>query len=316
MADASSYDVWSNFFQLAGIPNSVAHDYAVTFSQHRIRIDMLKEITKDILIDMGIKAMGDIIAILRHAKNLCTQDELKSGTSKTVTQTTITPLTNTGQLRHLSERTPITTSRTGSNISSLVGNKIQSRLNLSSGALVAASANNGAPLQSGSSFRETNKRLSTTLSSSMAKRLRPGPPDREAEPANRLNITEKTLTVHYPSSAAIARAAQRISTNNNTQATNHDSSASRGSIKSRLGSTVSETSSRSRSDISQGNNSYNNHHHRNSNPTSYKDNSGARAKSSGSGRSSDRSDGRDSNDKRPTNRPRSTVFSRLGQPAR
>lgn len=214
----SSYPVWSNFFLSAGIPNTVAHEYAVTFSQHRIRIDMLKEITKEILLDMGIKAMGDIIAILRHAKNLCTQDELKGGTKitqPTVTNTMIPQKQST--VNQLAQRTPITTSRNGSSISSLVGNKVQSRVNLSSGALKASSNSSTTHINS------NNKRFSSTISNSLAKRLKPSVESR--------NMPEKTLTVHYPSGSAIAKAQQRV-----LGKTAKTPAVGSVSIKSRLGS--------------------------------------------------------------------------------
>lgn len=79
----SSYTEWKKFFVDAGIPPTVASNYAMTFSEHRIQMDMLKEINKEILLDMGIKAMGDIIAILRHAKNIYTKSELKVTTTPT-----------------------------------------------------------------------------------------------------------------------------------------------------------------------------------------------------------------------------------------
>lgn len=37
----------------------------------RIQENMLEDLTKDILKDIGIHAVGDIIMILRHAKKVC-----------------------------------------------------------------------------------------------------------------------------------------------------------------------------------------------------------------------------------------------------
>lgn len=59
---------WIQFFSNAGLPASVAANYAITFIDHRIRTDMLTDLTKEYLYDMGIKTMGDVIAILRQAK--------------------------------------------------------------------------------------------------------------------------------------------------------------------------------------------------------------------------------------------------------
>lgn len=250
----SSFEVWNNFFLSAGIPANVAQDYAITFSQHRIRIDMLKEITKDILLDMGIKAMGDIIAILRQAKSICTQNELKpsgmvkaAAASSTITLNSKTPATNQtpvitttniinnpGATKQLSQRMPITTSRGSLNLapasSSSGGNKIQSRLNLSSGAVIASS----------SSFANNNinehSKLSA-ISSSLAKRLKPAPSERKP------NLEEKTLTVHYPHSysSAVVKAAQRIAGTTSKVNNNQISTSKPNSIKSRLGSVNSNS---------------------------------------------------------------------------
>lgn len=249
---SSSYSVWNDFFLLAGIPNAVANEYAVTFSQHRIRIDMLKEITKEILLDMGIKAMGDIIAILRHAKNLTTQDELKVGVKRTtcVANSLNAPATSINQsitpsVNHLAQRTPITTTRSGPSISSLVGNKIQSRVSQNSGALAASSH---------TAELSKSKRPSSTISSSLAKRLRPADETVNERSRGGINLPEKTLTVHYPSSSAIARAQQRVLTNSSSGPVPARNSAPV-SIKSRLGTSPAD-GSRHRSETNTTNHSH------------------------------------------------------------
>lgn len=65
--------VWFNFFLEAGIPPSDAGNYAVTFTQNRIQSDMMSDLTKEYLAEMGITVLGDVIAILKHARVVHTQ---------------------------------------------------------------------------------------------------------------------------------------------------------------------------------------------------------------------------------------------------
>lgn len=278
----SSFTVWSNFFLNAGIPASVAEEYALTFHQHRVRIDMLKEITKEILLDMGIKAMGDIIAILRHAKNVSAQDELKVGLGVkssmsrvnmisddstpaiTTTTATITNSNNFTATKHASTRPSLITSTNKSSVQSSNPSKIQSRVSSHSGALRTSGhlmstgnhsdkKNNPAGLTSGSSRdisssatanSSNNKRhQSSTISDSLAKRLCPAPKATSPDDGLPAHLTEKTLTVHYPPSyaKALAMAQRRLSHPTSTTNTYSEPvNASKSSIKSRIGSKVSD----------------------------------------------------------------------------
>ncbi|XP_069799599.1 uncharacterized protein C19orf47 homolog [Dendropsophus ebraccatus] len=69
---------WINFFKEAGIPAGPAVNYAVTFVDNRIQKSMLLDLNKDIINELGITAVGDVIAILKHAKVVHRQDICKA----------------------------------------------------------------------------------------------------------------------------------------------------------------------------------------------------------------------------------------------
>lgn len=68
LQDSCSTSMWVKFFTDSGIPHSVAANYAVTFFDNRMTRNMLLDLNKEILRDMDIQVMGDVIAILKHAK--------------------------------------------------------------------------------------------------------------------------------------------------------------------------------------------------------------------------------------------------------
>lgn len=63
-------DWWIKFFLDAGIPSFASSKYATIFYENRIQSNMLMDLDKDILKEMGISVIGDIIAILKHAKDV------------------------------------------------------------------------------------------------------------------------------------------------------------------------------------------------------------------------------------------------------
>ncbi|XP_063061192.1 uncharacterized protein C19orf47 homolog isoform X2 [Engraulis encrasicolus] len=77
---ASEKSEWIQFFKDAGIPPSMAVNYAVSFVDNRIQKTMLMDLSKDIMMDLGITVIGDIIAILKHAKMVYRQDMCKMAT--------------------------------------------------------------------------------------------------------------------------------------------------------------------------------------------------------------------------------------------
>uniref|UniRef100_A0A3P8UA97 Chromosome 19 open reading frame 47 n=1 Tax=Amphiprion percula TaxID=161767 RepID=A0A3P8UA97_AMPPE len=70
---------WIQFFKDAGIPAGLAVTYAVSFVDN-IQKNMLMDLSKDIMMDLGITVIGDIIAILKHAKQVYRQDMCKMAT--------------------------------------------------------------------------------------------------------------------------------------------------------------------------------------------------------------------------------------------
>ncbi|XP_028696025.2 uncharacterized protein C19orf47 homolog isoform X4 [Macaca mulatta] len=71
---------WIQFFKEAGIPPGPAVNYAVMFVDNRIQKSMLLDLNKEIMNELGVTVVGDIIAILKHAKVVHHQDMCKAAT--------------------------------------------------------------------------------------------------------------------------------------------------------------------------------------------------------------------------------------------
>ncbi|KAK2707911.1 hypothetical protein QYM36_015557 [Artemia franciscana] len=59
---------WITFFREAGVPEGATANYAQIFKANRIKKELLVDLNKDYLKDMGVSVVGDIISILKHAK--------------------------------------------------------------------------------------------------------------------------------------------------------------------------------------------------------------------------------------------------------
>ncbi|CAF0956551.1 unnamed protein product [Brachionus calyciflorus] len=68
MQSTTDFATWAQFFKNAQIHQQFVNIYANKFCENRIRFDMLSDIDKTLLNEMGITAIGDCLSILKHAK--------------------------------------------------------------------------------------------------------------------------------------------------------------------------------------------------------------------------------------------------------
>ena len=71
----SNQDQWESFFKEAGIEASSSSTYATTFVTNKITHP--EELTRDILKELGIRVVGDAMAIIRHAKTMETNKKVE-----------------------------------------------------------------------------------------------------------------------------------------------------------------------------------------------------------------------------------------------
>ena len=62
---------WKSFLADAGIPSAACNNYPTTFAENRITEADLPDLTKNYLRDLSINVIGDVLAVIRHAKT-CT----------------------------------------------------------------------------------------------------------------------------------------------------------------------------------------------------------------------------------------------------
>eukprot|EP00117_Sycon_ciliatum_P048771 scpid62655/ scgid3874/ Uncharacterized protein C19orf47 homolog len=91
----SSQFSWLGFFTDAGIPLREAEKYSLQFDDNRMKPDMLPDLTKELLNDLGISLIGDILAILRHSRQVQKQLE-RSKTSVIASSRAADPAQRTG----------------------------------------------------------------------------------------------------------------------------------------------------------------------------------------------------------------------------
>lgn len=63
-------EIWRKFFEACDLPTKIQNKYAETFTAQRIQPNMLKELDKDTLKELGVDTLGDQLAILRYIKQV------------------------------------------------------------------------------------------------------------------------------------------------------------------------------------------------------------------------------------------------------
>ncbi|KAM3185402.1 hypothetical protein ACTXT7_006448 [Hymenolepis weldensis] len=85
MADKS---FWIKFFREAGLSPDLSVKYSTVFVENRMTLQHLLHLTKDLLREMGITAVGDIITIIQHIKSVDIEKLSEAQISSVVSSTT------------------------------------------------------------------------------------------------------------------------------------------------------------------------------------------------------------------------------------
>ena len=75
---------WEQFFIVAGISSEESKTYAGMFDTNYSTETTIPVLSKDYLINLGVTIIGDILAIIQHAKSLCQPSSEATSTTITI----------------------------------------------------------------------------------------------------------------------------------------------------------------------------------------------------------------------------------------
>uniref|UniRef100_A0A0A9ZCS9 Uncharacterized protein C19orf47 n=1 Tax=Lygus hesperus TaxID=30085 RepID=A0A0A9ZCS9_LYGHE len=183
---------WLRFFMSAGIQKDSAETYAVTFSKNQIQLDMLPEIKKEYLVDMGITLMGHIIAILRHAKAVHTEEVTKSTLSTTKGGNTVASKVVAPGTKPISKTTPIVVKekvQTASSVTKVVSSTQSERPATKSAVVPSPKSQKPAPESA-----EVDKRKDKSLSNGPRVSSKSAPPRPVESPVKRKLASDESAS--------------------------------------------------------------------------------------------------------------------------
>ncbi|CAI5449939.1 unnamed protein product [Caenorhabditis angaria] len=93
-------DAWQQFFTRAGIPRDIASAYAKSFTTNRITKEMLCDLDKATLAELGVTAIGDQLLILKRIAAGAERNAEKDAERKIPQRARITAPTDVTQASH------------------------------------------------------------------------------------------------------------------------------------------------------------------------------------------------------------------------